>query len=130
MTCPGRRYQLLTIRLLTTVLLTATIVTQDHRQGAGGARVPAPTVDQTLTDAVLTGAVDLHAHSDPDSYRRSVDRIEAATIARQGAYLEFVSMFPFGDGSAARAKTALRAQGFSEPTCIVCSRKTRRRCSG
>ena len=31
---------------------------------------------------MLTGAVDLHAHSDPASYRCSVDGIEAATTAK------------------------------------------------
>ena len=77
-----RRYRPLAIGVATMALLTATVVTQDHRQGAGGARVPAPTVDQKLTDAALTGAIDLHAHSDPDSYRRSVDGIEAATLAK------------------------------------------------
>ena len=29
-----------------------------------------PSTDQHLTDPVLVGAIDLHAHSDPDSYPR------------------------------------------------------------
>jgi hypothetical protein len=39
--------------------------------------------DQHLTDPALVGAVDLHAHSDPDSYARTSDGFEAAKVARE-----------------------------------------------
>jgi len=66
-----------------TVVIATTVATQDHRQSAAdAARIPAPTVDQKLDDPALKGAVDMHVHSDPDSYRRSVDAFEAATIAK------------------------------------------------
>jgi hypothetical protein len=68
---------------LSAALLMATAGAQDHRESpASAAQTPEPTVDQKLTDPVLSGAIDLHAHSDPDSYRRSVDVFEAATTAR------------------------------------------------
>ena len=42
-----------------------------------------PSVDQHLTDPVLIGAIDLHAHSDPDSYPRSWDGFEVAKLAQE-----------------------------------------------
>ena len=41
-----------------------------------------PTVDQHLTDPALIGAIDLHAHSDPDSYPRQWDAFEVARMAK------------------------------------------------
>src|SRR5436190_19692308 len=39
-------------------------------------------VDQHLTDPALVGAVDLHAHSDPDSYPRGWDAFELVKLAK------------------------------------------------
>jgi hypothetical protein len=65
------------------VVAKAATAAQDHRQRADDpARMPGPTVDQKLTDPVLAGAVDMHMHSDPDSYLRSVDAFEAASLAK------------------------------------------------
>jgi hypothetical protein len=41
-----------------------------------------PSVDQHLTDPALIGAIDLHAHCDPDSYPRQWDGFEVATLAK------------------------------------------------
>lgn len=41
-----------------------------------------PSVDQQLTDPVLIGAVDLHAHQAPDSYPRQWDAFEVTELAR------------------------------------------------
>jgi hypothetical protein len=41
-----------------------------------------PSADQYLTDPVLVGAIDLHAHSDPDSYPRQWDGFEVAKLAK------------------------------------------------
>jgi hypothetical protein len=40
-----------------------------------------PTVDQHLTDPALVGAIDLHAHCDPDSYPRQGDGFDVARLA-------------------------------------------------
>jgi hypothetical protein len=70
--------------LLAALFVVATVATQDHRQSASDvARERAPSVDQKLTDPVLNGAVDIHVHTDPDSYLRSVDAFEAATLAKE-----------------------------------------------
>ncbi|HLG56686.1 MAG TPA: DUF6282 family protein [Vicinamibacterales bacterium] len=45
-------------------------------------RPAAPQPDQHLTDPVLIGAIDLHAHHDPDSYPRSLDAFDVARMAR------------------------------------------------
>src|SRR5262249_44666240 len=42
-----------------------------------------PSVDKHLTDPALIGAIDLHAHSDPDSYPRSWDGFEVAKLAKE-----------------------------------------------
>jgi hypothetical protein len=42
-----------------------------------------PSVDRHLTDPALVGAIDLHAHSDPDSYPRSWDGFEVAKLAQE-----------------------------------------------
>jgi hypothetical protein len=42
----------------------------------------APSVDQKLTDPVLAGAIDLHAHYGPDSYPRQWDAFEVAALAK------------------------------------------------
>jgi uncharacterized protein DUF6282 len=41
---------------------------------------PAP--DQHLADPAIVGAIDLHAHHDPDSYPRDLDAFEVVTLAR------------------------------------------------
>jgi hypothetical protein len=66
------------------VLLTlAAVHSQDHRESAADrAKTPPATVDRKLQDPALVGAIDLHVHSDPDSYRRSVDPFEAAANAK------------------------------------------------
>jgi hypothetical protein len=46
-------------------------------------RKPKPSVDQKLTDPVLTGAIDLHAHFGPDSYDRQWDAFEVAKLAKE-----------------------------------------------
>jgi hypothetical protein len=43
----------------------------------------APSVDQKLTDPVLIGAIDLHAHYGPDSYPRQWDAFEIAALAQE-----------------------------------------------
>ena len=42
-----------------------------------------PSVDQHLTDPALTGAIDLHAHCDPDSYPRQADAFDVARLAKE-----------------------------------------------
>jgi hypothetical protein len=42
-----------------------------------------PSVDQHLTDPALIGAIDLHAHCDPDSYPRQWDAFEVAKLAKE-----------------------------------------------
>ena len=39
--------------------------------------------DQKLTDPMLIGAIDLHAHHDPDSYPRGWDAFDVAKLARE-----------------------------------------------
>lgn len=41
-----------------------------------------PALDQHLTDPAIIGAIDLHAHHDPDSYPRDLDAFEVVTLAR------------------------------------------------
>jgi hypothetical protein len=41
-----------------------------------------PSTDQHLTDPALVGAIDLHAHSDPDSYPRQWDGFDVAKLAK------------------------------------------------
>jgi len=43
--------------------------------------VPQP--DQHLTDPAIIGAIDLHAHHDPDSYPRNADAFEIAKLAKE-----------------------------------------------
>ena len=45
-------------------------------------RKPKPSVDQKLTDPVLTGAIDLHAHHGPDAYDRQWDAFEVVKLAK------------------------------------------------
>jgi hypothetical protein len=42
-----------------------------------------PSVDQKLTDPVLDGAIDLHAHFGPDSYPRQWDAFEIVALAKE-----------------------------------------------
>ncbi len=46
-------------------------------------RAATPSVDQKLTDPVLNGAIDLHAHHGPDSYPRQWDAFEIAALAKE-----------------------------------------------
>src|SRR5262245_38553692 len=46
-------------------------------------RKPTPSVDQKLTDPVLTGAIDLHAHHGPDAYDRQWDAFEVVKLAKE-----------------------------------------------
>jgi len=46
-------------------------------------RHPKPSVDQKLTDPVLTGAIDLHAHHGPDAYDRQWDAFEVVKLAKE-----------------------------------------------
>lgn len=46
-------------------------------------RTYSPTVDQHLTDPALVGAVDLHAHCDPDSYPRQWDAFDVARLEKE-----------------------------------------------
>src|ERR1700726_72670 len=41
-----------------------------------------PSVDKRLTDPALIGAIDLHAHCDPDSYPRQWDAFDVARLAK------------------------------------------------
>jgi len=41
-----------------------------------------PQPDQHLTDPAIVGAIDLHAHHDPDSYPRELDGFDVAKLAR------------------------------------------------
>jgi hypothetical protein len=41
-----------------------------------------PSVDQQLTDPILDGAIDLHAHFGPDSYPRQWDAFEVVALAQ------------------------------------------------
>ena len=42
-----------------------------------------PQPDQHLTDPTIVGAIDLHAHHDPDSYPRQADAFEIARLAKE-----------------------------------------------
>jgi hypothetical protein len=55
---------------------------QTHWEGYKN-RPARPSVDQHLTDPALVGAIDLHAHSDPDSYPRQWDGFEVAKLAKE-----------------------------------------------
>jgi hypothetical protein len=46
-------------------------------------RPPTPSVDQHLTDPALVGAIDLHAHGDPDAYPRQWDCFEIARLCKE-----------------------------------------------
>jgi hypothetical protein len=73
----------ISVILTVAALAMAPLASQDHRESpADRAKTPAATVDRNLQDPALVGAIDLHVHSDPDSYRRSVDPFEAAINAK------------------------------------------------
>jgi hypothetical protein len=55
---------------------------QTHWEGYKN-RSAKPSVDQHLTDPALIGAIDLHAHCDPDSYPRQWDGFEVAKLAKE-----------------------------------------------
>src|SRR5690242_7379764 len=46
-------------------------------------RKPKPSVDQHLTDPILTGSIDLHAHHGPDAYDRQWDAFEVVKLAKE-----------------------------------------------
>jgi hypothetical protein len=46
-------------------------------------QVTTPQRDQHLTDPAIVGAIDLHAHHDPDSYPRQADAFEIARLAKE-----------------------------------------------
>jgi Family of unknown function (DUF6282) len=73
------------------VLIAGSILLSGHAQTTNGPQthwepyrknVPAPVPDRRLTDPALIGAIDLHAHHDPDSYPRDLDGFEVAKLAR------------------------------------------------
>jgi hypothetical protein len=45
-------------------------------------RPATPVPDQHLTDPAIIGAIDLHAHHDPDSYPRELDAFDVARLAK------------------------------------------------
>jgi hypothetical protein len=45
-------------------------------------RPTTPVPDQHLTDPALVGAIDLHAHHDPDSYPRNLDAFDVVKLAK------------------------------------------------
>ena len=55
---------------------------QTHWEAYKNRKYP-PSVDRHLTDPALIGAIDLHAHSDPDSYPPSVGRLRGAKLAQE-----------------------------------------------
>jgi hypothetical protein len=56
---------------------------QDNKTAWDSYKRPyAPSIDQHLSDPALIGAIDLHAHSDPDSYPRQWDGFEVARLAK------------------------------------------------
>jgi hypothetical protein len=59
-----------------------TILAQSHWESYK-ARTPKPSVDQRLTDPILNGAIDLHAHHGPDAYGRQWDAFEVAKLAKE-----------------------------------------------
>jgi hypothetical protein len=46
-------------------------------------RLDEPQPDQNLTDPAIVGAIDLHAHHDPDSYPRDLDAFDVARLAKE-----------------------------------------------
>ena len=46
-------------------------------------RNPKPSVDQHLTDPILIGSIDLHAHHGPDAYARQWDAFEVVKLAKE-----------------------------------------------
>ena len=46
-------------------------------------RSTAPSIDQHLSDPILRGAIDIHAHFGPDSYARQWDAFEIARLAQE-----------------------------------------------
>ena len=64
-----------------------------------------------LSRALLQGAVDLHIHTAPDIFPRSVDAIEAAEDAK-AAGMAAIAIKSHSTDTAARAETASRRAGF------------------
>lgn len=64
-----------------------------------------------LSRALLQGAVDLHIHTAPDIFPRSVDAIEAAEDAKT-AGMAAIAVKSHSTDTAARAETASRRSGF------------------
>jgi hypothetical protein len=73
---------LLSILFACSALVTAQRGDQTHwERYRRQATTPQP--DQHLTDPAIIGAIDLHAHHDPDSYPRAADAFEIAKLARE-----------------------------------------------
>jgi hypothetical protein len=53
-------------------------------------RSPKPSQNENLQDPVLRGAIDLHAHSGPDSYDRQWDAFDVAKLAKERGMRGFV----------------------------------------
>ena len=77
-------------QMRTTILVALTLAYASNACGQGAhthwepyknASTP-PSVDQKLTDPVLDGAIDLHAHYGPDSYPRQWDAFEIVALAQ------------------------------------------------
>jgi hypothetical protein len=79
------RLQLRTALLLGTVACASALFAQQapktHWEPYRNRAAPA-VPDQGITDPALVGAIDLHAHHDPDSYPRNLDAFEVAKLMR------------------------------------------------
>jgi hypothetical protein len=78
-----------------------------------------PSVDQRLTDPVLLGAIDLHAHHGPDSYPRQWDAFEVASLAQERGLRAIVLKNHWTETASTAssfASTGRRASRFSAPS--------------
>ena len=66
---------------------------------------------ERVSRALLSGAIDLHIHTAPDIFPRSVDAIEAAEDAK-AAGMAAIAIKSHSTDTAARAETATRVTGF------------------
>jgi hypothetical protein len=80
--------------VLVSGVLAASLLAQGGAGGQGGAAGarggPAPAVDRQLMDAVLNGAIDVHAHADPDNQPRPLDVVALARLAKARGMRGFV----------------------------------------
>jgi Family of unknown function (DUF6282) len=70
-----------------------------------------PEQTESLSRSLLQGAVDLHIHTAPDIFPRSVDAIEAAQDAK-AAGMAAIAIKSHSTDTAARAETASKVAGF------------------